>query len=377
MRIVDLFSGAGGLTFGFYYHLADGEFVQNDNCEIVFANEYDKQASSAFRSNFPNVNMICKDIKDLSEAEMTALVGGVEVDLIIGAPPCQSYSTIGKRKYDDNAKLYNEYIRVLSIIKPRMFLFENVKGMLSMRNEEGELIIKELSRRFAGINNDLGYHVQYEVLDAVRYGVPQYRERVFIVGTRKGIRLDWGFPAGKYGEGIPYATVRDAISDLPMVNPGENVNLYTRPATNAYQKLMRGKNKHLSCHVAGIHGEKIQTVIEHSISGEGRDYINNLVDAGILEEKYRLTSGYKNTYGRLVADQPCTTITNNMSKPSCLRCIHYEYQRALTPREGARIQSFPDWFGFFGNKENITAQIGNAVPPLLALELAKSIERLF
>lgn len=116
--------------------------------------------------------------------------------------------------------------------------------------------------------------------------------------------------------------------------------------------------------------------MDNVIQGEGKDYINSLVDQGILEEQYRLTSGYKNTYGRLYANQPCTTITNNMSTPSGLRCIHYEQNRALTPREGARIQSFPDWFQFTGNKREIKTQIGNAVPPLLAMKFAEQLEEI-
>ena len=159
MRIVDLFSGAGGLTFGFYYNLIDGQFVKNENCNIVFANEYDIAAAEAFRQNFPDVNMINRDIKLLSEQEVLDMIGDEEIDLIVGGPPCQSYSYIGKRVYDDKAKLYNEYFRMLSIIRPRMFLFENVKGMLSMKDSEGKLIIKDIEEKFAHINDDLGYNI--------------------------------------------------------------------------------------------------------------------------------------------------------------------------------------------------------------------------
>ena len=101
-----------------------------------------------------------------------------------------------------------------------------------------------------------------------------------------------------------------------------------------------------------------------------------MVDKGLIDEKYRLTSGYANTYGRLVATQPSTTITNNLCTPSGLRCIHYEQNRALTPREGARIQSFPDSFEFYGTRTEVTKQIGNAVPPLLAMWIARRIEQL-
>ena len=139
---------------------------------------------------------------------------------------------------------------------------------------------------------------------------------------------------------------------------------------------MRRNSRTLTAHFSGVYGDKIQTIMNNVIQGEGKNYINKLVDDGKLDEKYRLTSGYNNTYGRLYANKPCTTITNNMSTPSGLRCIHYEQNRPLTPREGARIQSFPDWFVFCGNRSEIRTQIGNAVPPLLAMKLAKQIERL-
>ena len=171
MRIVDLFSGAGGLTFGFYYKLIDGQFIKNDNCEIVFANEWDKAAAEAFKKNFPSINMINKDIKTLTEGEIRTNILDKEVDLIIGGPPCQSYSTIGRRKYDDKAKMYHEYYRLLSIIKPKMFLFENVKGMLSMKNPEGGKVIEDIKEKFKHIN----YDIDFKVLDAADYGVPQHR----------------------------------------------------------------------------------------------------------------------------------------------------------------------------------------------------------
>ena len=373
MRIVDLFSGAGGLTFGFYYNLINGEFVRNENCDIIFANEFDSAAAEAFRINFPDLNMVEKDIKHLKRAEILRLIGDEEVDLIIGGPPCQSYSTIGRRVYDDKAKLYNEYYRLLEIIRPRMFLFENVKGMLSMKDENGDKVIDVIENKFANIDGEFGYHIEYDVLDAVHYGVPQHRERVFIIGIRNDLNIEWEFPEGN-GEII---TLRQAISDFPVISSGEEITDYgeTRPQ-NEYQRIMRGDTQVLTCHFLAVYGDKIQTIMNHVIPGEGRNYINKIVEDGILGEEYKLTSGYNNTYGRLYADQPCTTITNNMSTPSGLRCIHYDQNRALTPREGARIQSFPDWFQFRGNRRQIKTQIGNAVPPLLAMKLAEALQRI-
>lgn len=375
MRIVDLFSGAGGLTFGFYYNLIDGQFVRNENCDIVFANEFDAAAAEAFRQNFPNVNMINRDIKQLNEEEVRGLIGDEEIDLIVGGPPCQSYSYVGKRVYDDKAKLYKEYFRLLSIIRPRMFLFENVKGMLSMKDADGKLVIDDIEEKFANINDELGYNIVYNTLDAVNYGVPQHRERVFIIGIRNDLDLQWDFDDLPQEE--HQITLEEAISDFPIIGSGEEIFEYGDSVpTNEYQRMMRGDCQNLTGHFLAVYGDKIQTIMNNVIQGEGKDYINGLVDQGILEERYRLTSGYKNTYGRLYANQPCTTITNNMSTPSGLRCIHYEQNRALTPREGARIQSFPDWFKFYGTRREIKTQIGNAVPPLLAIRLARQLEQI-
>ena len=193
MRIVDLFSGAGGLTSGFYYNLIDGQFVRTDN-EFLFANEYDIHAAQAFSENYPDINMINRKIQDLAEEEIIEIIGEEEVDLIIGGPPCQSFSTVGRRRFDEKARLYTEYIRILRIIRPKMFLFENVKGMLSMREQvpvtdengepvlnengnpvtkPGELIMDIIKENFADLGEGLGYTlVGEDVLDAVDYGVP-------------------------------------------------------------------------------------------------------------------------------------------------------------------------------------------------------------
>ena len=390
MKIVDLFSGAGGLTFGFYYKLLDGQFVRTNN-EFLFANEYDTHAAKAFRANYPDINMINRKIQDLTEEEITEIIGDEEVDLIIGGPPCQSFSTVGRRRFDDKARLYTEYIRMLKIIRPRMFLFENVKGMLSMREQIpvvdengkpvtqlGELIMDIIKDNFADLGDGLGYTlVGEDVLDAVNYGVPQHRERVFLVGIRNDIKdkISWEYPIATHGtDEVPHITIREAISDLPPIGEGESINSYIKSPANSYQALMRGKNQELTQHFCGVHNEKMRQIIAAVPQGKGHHYINELVKIGKLPESCRLTSGYANTYGRLVEDKPCTTITNNMCTPSALRCIHYAQNRELTPREGARIQSFPDWFVFSGQKGHVTTQIGNAVPPLLAMAVARQIE---
>lgn len=405
MNIIDLFSGAGGLTFGFYYDLVNGQFIRTNN-RFVFANEYDPQAARAFSENFPNIHMENCDIRDLTEDKIKKLINlsqipeGEEVDIIIGGPPCQSFSTVGQRIYDDKAKLYEEYLRVLNIVRPKMFLFENVKGILSMRetfykkNENGEIeyrilknqatgkeskrpivachgkkIMEIISDKFANIDDGFGYKITNRVLNAVDYGVPENRERVFIIGIRNDLNIDFDWELVQERP----LTIEEAISDLPELAEGQSINNYTKPVLNGYQRLMRGANTELTQHFCGIYGDKIRTVIENIAQGQGKDDFNALIDEGKIRADYRLTSGYRNTYGRLVANRPSTTITNNMCTPSGLRCIHYAQNRALSPREGARIQSFPDWFKFFGTRTDITKQIGNAVPPLLAIAMARKI----
>lgn len=401
MRIVDLFSGAGGLTFGFYYQLINGEFVRTDN-EFVFANEFDKHAAVAFSKNYPDIHMFNQDIRTIAVEKILELIGNNQVDLIIGGPPCQSFSTVGRRRFDDKAKLYTEYLKMLRIIQPRMFLFENVKGMLSMReqvprldtegnpilNEEGkpisdpgDLIIDIIKEQFSSIDGALGYTlIGDSVLNAKNFGVPQNRERVFLVGIRNDLfeGVKWEYPQQTHGKDlIPYLTIKDAISDLPILGEGANRDNYDMLPQNDYQHLMRGGNNQLTEHYCGIHNNKLKQVIAAVPQGEGRPYINHLVEIGKLPEECRLTSGYNNTYGRLVENQPSTTITNNMCTPSALRCIHYAQNRELSPREGARIQSFPDWFMFEGKRANVTKQIGNAVPPLMAMAIARQIENFF
>ena len=403
MRIIDLFSGAGGLTFGFYFRKWNRGFVRNRKNTFVFANEFDSHAANAFRINYTDIVMLNQDIKSLDEATIRELMGVDPVDLIIGGPPCQSYSTVGQRIYDEKALLYEEYLRVLSIVRPKMFLFENVKGILSMKevfyvkddkgeiiydtikNEEtgkerkkprvdhyGRLLIDIIKDKFSTVDGNLGYTIYTDVLNAADFGVPENRERVFIVGVRKDLDIEWTYPEPAKDKTV--LSVKEAISDLPKVDEGQEITAYSMAPQNEYQRIMRAGSDALTFHYCGVYGDKIHTVIKNVKQGQGKNDFNALVETGVIDKKYKLTSGYANTYGRLVENQPCTTITNNLSTPSGLRCIHYEQDRALTPREGARIQSFPDWFCFDGDRTQVNCQIGNAVPPLLSLAFAKQIE---
>lgn len=383
LNIVDLFSGAGGLTFGFYYRKKSDKFVRNRKFNFLFANEYDHCASNAFRENFPDIPLLeCDIAKITSEVLRNNNINVNNVDIVIGGPPCQSYSTVGKRQYDQRAKMYREYIRVLKLLMPKIFIFENVTGLLSMKNDSGNPVIEDIIKMFGEIkkSNVQGYTIHQSVLNAKNYGVPQSRERVFLVGVRNDLNVIWKFPKPSHGAHVgllPYLTVEEAISDLPVLNNGQVRNEYIMAPQSHYQRLMRGDNDILMDHQNGLNGEKMLTIMQNVMQGEGRKQINELVDGGVLEDSCYLTSGYSNTYGRLWWDRPSTTITNSLGSPSALRCIHPLQNRALTTREGARLQSFPDWFSFNGSKYQKNSQVGNAVPPLLAMKLACCIENLF
>lgn len=347
-KIVDLFAGVGGLSYG---------FSQLDEFEIIMANEIDQDISKAYSLNHPDVNMLNCDICDLTEAVIMEAIGTAAIDIVVGGPPCQSYSTLGKRQLDDRANLFMQYKRVLSIIKPKAFVFENVSGILSM--DRGNLF-KNVRREF----EELGYKLKYKVLNAVDYGIPQQRERVILVGFLN--ENNYEYPAPTHGEGlIPYVTLKDAIGDLPALNSGETNNSYASDISNAFLAFVRksGATK-LTEHSAPKSRAHMLKIMQALQDGQTKDD---------LPKDLRPKSGYCNTYAKLWWNKPSTTITRNFACPSSSRCIHPRDSRALTNREGARIQSFPDDYKFYGTGSKQRLEIGNAVPPLLSVAIAKEM----
>ena len=347
-KVIDLFAGVGGLSYG---------FAHNDNFQIVMANEYDKDIATAYRMNHPTVDMIQGDIRDLSEEELKKHLGD-GIDLIVGGPPCQSYSTLGKRQMDDRAHLFEEYCRVLSIVRPKAFVFENVSGLLSM---QGGTLIEVIKEKF----RELGYDVKSKVLNAVDFGVPQYRDRVILVGM-KG-KNTFEYPEPTHGEGLlPYVTLEDAFSDLPVLKSGEESTQYASESKNAFQKYLRTNSDALTENVAPTNGEHLIRIMQALPDGGSKDD---------LPEEIRPKSGYGNTYAKMWWKKPAPTVTRNFATPSSSRCVHPRDSRAMTTREGARLQSFPDDYKFYGSRSTKNLEIGNAVPPLLSIAIAKEIEK--
>lgn len=348
IKIVDLFAGVGGLSYG---------FSQLPEYEIVMANEIEKDIAEAYQLNHPGVNMINCDINSLTEEVIRKAIGDQRIDVVVGGPPCQSYSTLGKRQLDDRANLFLQYKRVLSIIQPRAFVFENVTGILSM--DKGKLF-SSVQREF----ETLGYQLKYKVLNAVDYGVPQQRERVILVGFLGENPFE--YPETTHGEGKkPYVKLREAIGDLPQIKSGETNNTYASSAENDFLRFVRKEGTTvLTEHSAPKNGEHLIRIMEALQDGQGKDD---------LPEAIRPKSGYGNTYAKLWWDRPSTTITRNFACPSSSRCVHPRDSRAMSIREGARLQSFPDDYQFFGADGMKRLEIGNAVPPLLSMAIAKQM----
>ena len=365
LKVIDLFCGVGGLSFG---------FANNNSFEIITANEILPNMAKAYSLNHPAVKVYVEDIKDFNVKKVgkDLNIKTNEIDIIIGGPPCQAYSTVGKRLIDDpRAKLFQEYYRVLKEFNPKIFLFENVKGLISMQG--GELLETIIS-----LFKSLGYKVHYKLLNAADFGAPQLRERVIIIGSKlkdqfhypEATHYNPEEPLGLFKKGLkPYLTLEEAISDLPFIKSSEESFEYASTPKNDFQKIMRlNAPKRLMDHNAPNNNEKLVKIMEM------------LPDGGTpedLPESLRPTSGFKNTYCRLWWKRPATTITRNLSTPSSSRCIHPKAPRPLTTREGARIQCFPDYYQFFGSRSDRNLQIGNAVPTFLSTVLAKSIAENF
>jgi DNA (cytosine-5)-methyltransferase 1 len=339
---VDLFAGAGGLSLG----LSSAKWTE------LLAVEYWADAAKTFAHNFGTDRVWKVDVRDVTTKTLAAHLQD-RPTWIVGGPPCQGYSTVGKRdRTDDRNQLFLEFKRLVQVVEPEGFVIENVLGLRDMRFTTA---VKEAF-------TELGYSVSAMVLRAADHGVPQLRRRVVFVGSR----------VRGYFQGVPashqepdYVSVWDAISDLPPLNPGETATEYSADARTTYQKLMRTQSSGLQGHTASRHPPHLVRAISYIPDGGNRRDI---------PDEYQPTSGFHNSYSRLNSKAPAVAVTSNMSKPSATRCIHPFQHRGLTAREGARLQSFPDGFHFLGGNVSQRLQIANAVPPLLGTSLGLALE---
>lgn len=366
MIVLDLFSGAGGMSHGF---AEAGFFIAvgvDENPWTVRTHGYNFLSKS-----------IQQDIRTIADPEAFIHDLGVpRVDLIIGGPPCQGYSLIGRGKLKSLGKekeayyrnvlntLYQEFTRFVLALKPLAFVMENVPAMAYY--DGGELVnrIKQSFPDYHAVDNRL--------LNAIHSGVPQNRQRLFIQGNRMGIPIQWPESTEVFDQPL---TVAEAIGDLPPRDAGkfDEVLPYTLPAApTAYQRHMR----------EGMTGDNQKVVWDH-ITRQVRDDDRIIFEMMQQGDKYRdlpdewkrySQKGFDDKYWRLYEDRPSWTITAHIAKDA-YRYIHPTQHRTLSVREFARLQSFPDCFRFAGPRTERLRQIGNAVPPMLAREIAAIIRK--
>jgi DNA (cytosine-5)-methyltransferase 1 len=338
---VDLFSGCGGLSLG----------LEQAGWNCVLAVDHWKDAVQTYKHNFTNHNAVRLEVDELTDRKLAALLDGTP-QWVVGGPPCQGFSTVGKReRTDPRNRLVRHFRDVVERLGPDGFLIENVIGLKVMDFEEP---VREL---FA----DLPYTVTAMELRAADYGVPQLRHRVIFIGHKE--RGEFAGPS-RVAAPSEYTTVWDAIGDLPELGPGETKTEYDKEPTTDYQRRLRAGSEGIQGHTVSKHPSSLVRAISFIPDGGNRRSI---------PDRFQPKSGFHNSYSRLSSGAPAVAVTSNMGKPSATRCIHPFQNRGLTAREGARLQSFPDSFHFLGGVVSQRLQIANAVPVLLAKAIGEAL----
>lgn len=342
--VIDLFAGVGGLSLGF----------ENNGFDVFLANEYDASIADAYKKNHTHTQMIVGDITSLDLQSVFGKYNG-QTDVVIGGPPCQGFSQKGQRKtiHDERNFLFKYYVKVVELVHPKYFVMENVPNLLTA--EKG-YFLREIEELF----NSMGYNLKTGVLNASDFGVPQNRRRAVIIGKLNSPAPELPKPQDKH------VTIWDAIGDLAFLNSGEGTEEQSYPNSpkSDYQKMLRGNCSVLHNHVVTRHS---------SLALERLAMIPPNAGKEVLPEEHLTKSIYSGTWTRMKKDEISVTITTRFDTPSSGKFTHPFLNRAITVREAARIQSFPDDFVFFGTKSSQMKQVGNAVPPLLAGAIAKVI----
>lgn len=321
LKYIDLFSGSGGFSLGF-----DNKGFQN-----VFSVDIEPDFCKTYTHNFPSHQLVQKDICDLSDDEIAALNNVEEVDVVIGGPPCQGFSMAGNigRKFIDDPRnrLFKEFVRVVKVIQPKFFVMENVARLYNHNKGETRTeIIKDFE--------NLGYKVACKILNSADFGVPQVRKRAIFIGTM--LNNEILFPEKSVEE---YVTVKEVLDQYPPLNSGEESTVPNHTAmTHSTQML------------------------------EKMSFVKDGGDRTEIPFHLRPQSGDIRKYIRYKSNEPAVCVTGDMRK-----IFHYEQNRALTVRELARLQSYPDDFIFKGTKISQQQQVGNSVPPKMAEAIAQSI----
>jgi len=380
--MVDLFAGAGGLSCG----------LEMAGFRPILANELIPAYAETYRHNHPNTDLIVGDVREVSETNIRKRLGVAkgEVDLLAGGPPCQGFSINAPiRSLDDNRNhLFKEYIRIAKELLPKAILIENVPGIISMgKGTVVDQIYKEIKA--------LGYSIQHKILFAGHYGVPQMRFRTIFLAV-KGKDTEIIFPEPKYNAKAvanftgakelclsilplfqqslkPQTSVWDAISDLPEIESGsknDEIRYACKKPQSKYQETLRNGSDFVynhSCNNLGkINLERMKHIPQ---GGSWRDIPFDLLPKGLQRAR---RSDHTKRYGRLDPEGLCSTVLTKCD-PHWGSFFHPTQDRVISIREAARIQSFPDSYHFTGSVTQQYEQVGNAVPPLMANEIGRSI----
>lgn len=334
---LSLFSGCGGFSLGF----------RSAGCDIKGFVEIDDGLSKIYKTNFPNAFQLGSDISTVTSEQLMSFCKDVgKIDVIIGGPPCQGFSLSGKRDVlDPRNYLFQEYIRFIDIVRPKVAVIENVRLLTSMKTKDGGLVKDQIIADL----QEHGYEASYFVVNACQYGVPQHRERVFFIAVRSDLGLRPSFPQSqsfdKSDSVEQLRTFADACSDLPFLESGEHSGDPLHQAVKHPDHVLKW----------------LWDVPQGASAHENED------------AALRPPSGYNTTYKRQVWDEPGSTVQTTFGMISGCRNVHPIATRSLTIREAARLQSFPDSYNFVGSLGTIRTGIGNAVAPLLARRLALHI----
>lgn len=343
MTALSLFSGCGGFSIGF----SAAGFLVKGYLELEF------DLRKIYKLNFPDSLELGGDITDIDASSLATIKERIGViDVIIGGPPCQGFSLSGKRQIDDPRNtLFKHYLRFVDLFCPKVAVLENVRLLTSMKNPEGQFVKDEICEEF----RRHGYKVKCFEINAKDYGVPQHRERVMFIAIRNDVPEMPSLPKITHGPGLPmfssalpHRTFADACSDLAFIESGEK-------SSDDLHEAVR--------HPAHV----IEWLWDVP---EGCSAHDN------LDPHKRPPSGYNTTYKRQVWKEPASTVQTTFGMISGCRNVHPIATRSLTIREAARVQSFPDSYQFMGSLGAIRTGIGNAVPPLLAYEIACHIVKL-
>lgn len=366
-RIIDLFCGTGGFAQGF--------LDASEKFEIAAALDLLPEATATTKANHSDCFVVTDDIRAVRPSLVKEQLGSRPIDVIIGGPPCQGFSSLRpfRSSSDDDPRnsLFEQFALYVNFFRPATFVMENVVGLLTYENGA---TLERIQQAF----HDIGYDTVWRVLNAANFGVPQKRERFIMIGAERGQGIQFPEPTHSFSgktigfrdrtkiieapDGLPPAlSVMDAIGDLPEIQSGGEATAYEAPPANEYQANRRRGSDILTLHKAGNHAAHTLEIIKHA--GDSIRCIPS----------HLVTSGFSSCYSRLSANEPAATITVKFTSPASSKCIHPFQDRAITAREAARIQSFDDRYIFEGSRTQVAAMLGNAVPPLLGRAVAGTI----